>query len=54
MKFEDSTWFKLFGDCEYKVTFNDGKIIKSKGWHDDKMVAHAKQPKQPDREVKGS
>ena len=27
MKFEDTTWFKLFGNCEYKVTFNDGNDI---------------------------
>jgi hypothetical protein len=52
MKFEDSNWFKLFGDCEYKVTFNDGKIIKSKGWKDDKMVTHAAKPTEPYREVK--
>ena len=54
MKFEDTTWFKLFGNCEYKVTLNDGKIIKSKGWHDDKMVTNGTQPKEPHREVKGS
>jgi hypothetical protein len=52
MKFEDTTWFKFFGNCEYKVTFNDGKIIKSKGWHDDKMVTNTSKPTQPNREVK--
>ena len=46
---------KLFGnDIEYKATSKNGQVFKTKGWHDDKMVAHAKQPKQPHREVKGS
>jgi len=33
MKFEDSEWYKFFGNCEYRVTFPDGKIIESEGFN---------------------
>jgi len=33
MKFQDSEWYKLFGNCEYRVTFPDGKIIESEGFN---------------------
>ena len=33
MKFKDSEWYKLFGDCEYRVTFPDGRIIESEGFN---------------------
>ena len=32
MKFEDTTFFKEFGDAEWKVTDINGKIHKSKKW----------------------
>ena len=32
MKFEDTEFYKQFGDAEWKVTTADGKIHKSKGW----------------------
>ena len=32
MKFEDTEFFKQFGDAEWKVTTADGKIHKSKKW----------------------
>jgi lipopolysaccharide export system protein LptC len=32
MSFEDTTFFKEFGDAEWKVTTADGKIHKSKKW----------------------
>jgi hypothetical protein len=32
MSFEDTTFFKQFGDAEWKVTTEDGKIHKSKKW----------------------
>ena len=32
MKFEDTEFYKEFGDAEWKVTLADGKIHKSKKW----------------------
>ena len=32
MSFEDTTFFKEFGDAEWKVTDLNGKIHKSKKW----------------------
>jgi len=32
MSFEDTTFYKEFGDAEWKVTTEDGKIHKSKKW----------------------
>lgn len=32
MKFEDTEFYKQFGDAEWKVTTDDGKIHKSKKW----------------------
>jgi hypothetical protein len=32
MKFEDTEFYKQFGDAEWKVTTADGKIHKSKKW----------------------
>ena len=32
MKFEDTTFFKEFGDAEWKVTTADGKVYKSPKW----------------------
>lgn len=32
MKFEDTEFYKQFGDAEWKVTTEDGKIHKSKKW----------------------
>ena len=32
MSFEDTEFFKEFGDAEWKVTIADGKIHKSKKW----------------------
>ncbi len=32
MSFEDTEFYKQFGDAEWKVTTADGKIHKSKKW----------------------
>jgi hypothetical protein len=32
MSFEDTEFYKQFGDAEWKVTTEDGKIHKSKKW----------------------
>ena len=32
MNFEDTEFYKQFGDAEWKVTTVDGKIHKSKKW----------------------
>ena len=32
MKFEDTEFYKQFGNAEWKVTTADGKIHKSKKW----------------------
>jgi hypothetical protein len=32
MKFEDTEFYRQFGDAEWKVTTSDGKIHKSKKW----------------------
>jgi hypothetical protein len=32
MSFTDNEFYKQFGDCEWKVTTNDGKIHKSPKW----------------------
>lgn len=32
MKFEDTEFYKQFGDAEWKVTDSNGKIHKSKKW----------------------
>ena len=32
MSFEDTEFYKQFGDAEWKVTTVDGKIYKSKKW----------------------
>jgi len=32
MNFEDTEFYKQFGDAEWKVTTIDGKIYKSKKW----------------------
>lgn len=32
MSFEETEFFKQFGDAEWKVTTVDGKIYKSKKW----------------------
>ena len=32
MSFTDNEFYKQFGDCEWKVTTNDGKIYKSPKW----------------------
>jgi len=32
MSFEDTAFYKQFGDAEWKVTTADGKIHKSKKW----------------------
>lgn len=32
MKFQDTEFYKQFGDAEWKVTTEDGKIHKSKKW----------------------
>jgi hypothetical protein len=32
MKFNETEFYKHFGDAEYKVTTNDGKVYKSKNW----------------------
>ena len=32
MKFEDTEFYKQFGDAKWKVTTADGKIHKSKKW----------------------
>ena len=32
MKFEDTVFYKEFGDAEWKVTDSNGKIHKSKKW----------------------
>jgi hypothetical protein len=32
MNFEETEFFKQFGDAEWKVTTIDGKIYKSKKW----------------------
>jgi hypothetical protein len=32
MSFEDTEFYKQFGDCAWKVTLTDGSIKKSKAW----------------------
>ena len=32
MNFSETEFYKQFGDCEWKVTTNDGKIHKSTKW----------------------
>jgi hypothetical protein len=32
MKFSETEFYKNFGDAEWKVTTNDGKVYKSKNW----------------------
>jgi len=32
MNFSETEFYKHFGDCEWKVTTNDGKIHKSTKW----------------------
>ena len=32
MKFSETEFYKHFGDAEWKVTTNDGKVYKSKNW----------------------
>lgn len=32
MKFTDTKFYQQFGDAEWKVTTNDGKIYKSDKW----------------------
>lgn len=32
MRFNETEFFKHFGDCEYKVTTNEGKVYKSDNW----------------------
>jgi hypothetical protein len=32
MDFKETEFYKQFGDTEWKVTTNDGKIYKSDGW----------------------
>jgi len=32
MNFAETEFYKQFGDCEWKVTTNDGKIHKSTKW----------------------
>jgi hypothetical protein len=32
MKFNETEFYKHFGDAEYKVTTNDGKVYKSANW----------------------
>ena len=32
MKFSETEFYKHFGNAEWKVTTNDGKVYKSKNW----------------------
>jgi hypothetical protein len=32
MAFEDTQFYKEFGDCAWKVTLTDGSVKKSKAW----------------------
>ena len=32
MKFSETEFYKHFGDAEWKVTTNDGKVYIGKGW----------------------
>jgi len=32
MSFEDTEFYKQFGDCAWKVTLTDGSIKKSRAW----------------------
>lgn len=32
MSFENTEFYKQFGDCDWKVTLTDGTIKKSKSW----------------------
>ena len=34
MNFEETEWYKQFGPCEYKITLNNGQVIKSEKWRD--------------------
>ena len=36
MKYEQSTWNKYFGQAEYKVTFENGRVIQTAGYKDTK------------------
>ena len=54
MNFAKTEFYKQFGDCEWKVTTNDGKIHKSTKWllkYEDvlyKEVTPSVAPKMPD------
>ena len=32
MRFDETEFYKHFGDAEWKVTTNEGKVYKSKNW----------------------
>jgi hypothetical protein len=34
MNFKETEWYKQFGPCEYKITLNNGQVIKSEKWRD--------------------
>jgi hypothetical protein len=51
MAFEDTQFYKEFGDCAWKVTLTDGSVKKSKAWlltHEDsqykEVTPHVNKP----------